>query len=140
MEINIGDAILFFSLVGMVVYMMFSRTEDRTEIRFIKLDIKELQKDVQTTQIIAQQVAVAGSAGPKTVENLNITGKLSSVLLKRFDMAELKIMADDLELNGSIEWASQLTAVQTILKHMYRHDKLIEIIRWIDVHREDIKL
>lgn len=139
-SIGLEQLVFFVTVLLGILYQTTNNSAVKTEFRLIKMDLQVLKGEVQSTRIIAQQVAVASSASDNTIENLNITGKLSKALMSTFNVDELKSMAFALEMNGSIEWASKETAVTTILQSMYRKDRLIDVLAYIKEERPNLRI
>lgn len=137
-----GDVILVGAIAALIIYSVFNRVETRTELRFQsqrdRLD--EIAKELQKYQVIAQQVALAGTAGPETLRNINITQKFAEILMHRFSLEELIMMSFALELNGAFDPKTKLTAATTILQITDRQNRLQDVLKYIEKERPDIKI
>jgi hypothetical protein len=144
---SLDNPIVLFLMVGVLALVGFFGYEmatTRTELKYIRLaivEIKEALRTVAVSKVIDHQTMMWDHAGEHTISNLNITAKLTDVLLSSFDLNELKRMASDLNMDdGNIQWSTRLTAVNSILKIMERDNRLISIVQYISKHRPHISL
>lgn len=136
---NIEVLLFIFAVVGVYVYLQFDRQRSISDrMLALEIEVKLLQQAVHTSGYIENQVYVKQGASDSTIKDLKIVDFLADSMSNRLTMEELKDMDFALELNGSIDWATQKTAVRTILIDRYNSKRLSSIIEWLREKRPDI--
>lgn len=104
-------------------------------LRFLLENIENRILSIETRSLIEQQVRVAAYRGPDTIHRMSITGKLSDILVNRFNLDELQELGDHLELPHTIDWSTRVRAVSDILDAAERENKMYPLLQYCERKR-----